>query len=139
MKLDLLLTDSEISVVELLRHGVQAIAEIEVDERTLLVLDFIQGRRFLELAAQVRELVVAPNLLKAKSLTLRLIPCVIEVEIARILASVLLGLCLFGLQLCCLGCFGGGCFLLRLVQLRCGDEDREAVSAGLLPLGRRER
>jgi hypothetical protein len=96
VKLDLLLTDGEIAVVQLLRHGVQAIAEVEVDERALLVLDFIQGRRFLELTTQVGELVVAPYLLKAKRFALRLIPGVIEVEIARILAPVLLSLRLFG-------------------------------------------
>jgi hypothetical protein len=105
VKLDLLFADSEVAVVQLLRHGVKAIAEIEIDERTLLVLDLIQRGRFLELATQVGELVVAPYLLKAKSFSLRLIPCVVEMEVAGILAPILFGFCFLGLQLRCLGCF----------------------------------
>jgi hypothetical protein len=125
VKLDLLFTDGEIAVVQLLGHGVKAIAEIEVDERTLLVLHLIERRSLLELAAQVGELVVAPYLLKAKGFALRLIPGVIEVEIARILAPVLLSLRLFGLQLRCLRCFGSSRLLLRLIQFGGRHEHRK--------------
>jgi len=53
VKLHLLPADGEIPVVQLLRHGVEAIAEIEVDERRLFVLYLIESGRLLELAAQI--------------------------------------------------------------------------------------
>ncbi len=66
MKLHLLLADGEIAVLQLLRHGVEAIVEIEVDERAFAVLQLVEGGRLLELAAQIGELVVAPDLLQPK-------------------------------------------------------------------------
>src|SRR5665213_2414842 len=70
VELDLLLTDGEIAVVQLLRHRIQAIREIEVDERWLFVLHLVQRRRFLKLPAQVGELVIAPFLRRPNSLAL---------------------------------------------------------------------
>ena len=58
----------------------------------LLVLHLVERGRFLELAAQIGELVVAPYLLQAKLLALRLVPGVVKVQRAGILAAVLLRL-----------------------------------------------
>ena len=74
MKVHALLADRQIAVVQLLRHGVEAGVEIEVDKRAFAVLQLIEGRRFLKLAAQIGELVVMPYLLQAKLLALLLVP-----------------------------------------------------------------
>jgi hypothetical protein len=88
MKIDFLFPDLQIAVIQLLRHRVQAIIEIEVDEGRLLVLHLIQGWCLLELPTEIGELVIPPNLFEAEFLGLRLVPHVIEVERAGILAAV---------------------------------------------------
>ena len=92
MEFNLLFTDSEIAVVQLLRHGVKPGVEIEVDERGFFVLHLIECGCLLKLAAQIGELVVAPNFLESKRLALSLVPRVVEVESAGILAAILLRL-----------------------------------------------
>ena len=99
MKLDLLLADGEIAVVKLLRHGVETVTEIEVDERRLLLLHLIKRGCLLEMAAQVGELVVMPYLFKAQRIAFLRVPGVVEVKRAGIFAAVGLGLCVLGLQL----------------------------------------
>ena len=80
MKFNFLLADGEIPVVQKLRYGVEPAIEIEVDERWFFILHFIERGRFLELTAQVGELVVVPDLLEAKLLALLLVPRVVEVQ-----------------------------------------------------------
>ncbi len=46
VKLHLLFADGEIAVIQFLRDGVEAIAEIEVDKRWLLVLHLVESRVF---------------------------------------------------------------------------------------------
>ena len=84
MELNLLLANGEIAALQLLRHRVQPVVVVEVDERGLLVLHLIQSRGLLKLPTQVGELVIAPNLLNAKRRALFLIPGVIEVKRARV-------------------------------------------------------
>jgi len=74
MKVHTLFADGKIARVNLFRDGVKAVGEIEVDEARLFVLHFVERGSFLELAAQVGELVVPPNLLQTKFLALLLIP-----------------------------------------------------------------
>ena len=67
MKVHTLLADGEISVVQLLRDRIEAGVVVEVDERSLAVLQLVERGRLLELAAQVGELVVMPDLLQAQA------------------------------------------------------------------------
>ena len=60
-------------------NGIEANVVVEVDERTLLVLQLIQRWGLLEVSTQVSELVVMPNLLKSKLLALLLVPSEVEV------------------------------------------------------------
>ncbi len=78
--------------------------------------------RLLEVAAQIGELVVAPNLLQAKLLALFLVPRVVEVKTAGILAAVLFGLVRLCLQLGSLRGLGRCGLLFGLVQLGGGHE-----------------
>ena len=68
MKLDLLLADGQVAVIQFLRHGVESVVVVEVDERAFPVLQLIERRRLLKLATQIGELVIAPNLLKPSAL-----------------------------------------------------------------------
>jgi type IV secretion system protein VirB4 len=58
---DLLLADGEIAVLQLLRNGVEAIREIEVNERRFLVFHLVESRCLLKLPTQIGEFVIAPN------------------------------------------------------------------------------
>ena len=78
MKLDLLLADREIAVVKLFRNGIKTVAVVEVDQRALLVLQLIERWGFLKLSTQVCKFVITPYLLKAESLALFFVPCVIK-------------------------------------------------------------
>ncbi len=80
MELNLLLTDGEIAALQLLRHCVQSVVVVKVDERGLLVLHLIQSRGLLKLPTQISELVIAPYLLNAERCALLLIPGVVEVQ-----------------------------------------------------------
>ena len=82
MEVHALLTDRQIPRLQLLRDGIQAGVVIEVDERSLAVLQLVEGGRLLKLAAQIGELVVVPNLLQAKLLALLLVPGEVEVQAA---------------------------------------------------------
>ena len=93
MEFDLLLADGQIPVLQLLRHGVKPTVEIEVDERAFAVFQLVERGRLLELAAQVGELVVAPDLLESEFFSLALVPDEVEVQRAGIFAAVLLSLC----------------------------------------------
>ena len=118
-----MLANGEIAVVQLLRHRVQAGVVIEVDERALLVLHLVQRRGLLELAAQVGEFVISPNLLQSKRFPLLLVPAVVEVQAAGILAAVRLGFALLSLHFGSLGVLRGDGFLLGLVEFGGRDED----------------
>ena len=88
MEVHTLLADRQIARLQLLRYGVQAGVVVEVDERSLPVLQLVERRRLLKLAAQVGELVVMPYLLQAKLFALLLVPGEIEVQTARILTAI---------------------------------------------------
>src|SRR6185312_2344630 len=88
VKLYLLLADGERAVVQLLRHGVQAVREIEVDERRLFVLYLVESGRLLKLAAQIRELFITPYFLQATLFAFGVVPGVVKVQCAGILAAV---------------------------------------------------
>src|SRR5271170_4698943 len=100
MELDLLFADDEVAVVHFLRDGVEAGIEVEVDQRPLLVLEFVERGRFLKMPTKIGELVVAPDLLKSKCLRLRSVPGVIKMEAGWILAAILLDFRFFDLELC---------------------------------------
>ena len=91
MKLHPLFAYCEIPVFELLGHGIQTIVEVEVNEGGLAVFHFIEGSSLLELATQVGELVITPDLLKAQVPALLLVPREVKVQRARILTAILLG------------------------------------------------
>lgn len=86
MEFNFLLADCEIPALQLLGHGVKPVAEIEVDERALFILQLIESRCFLEYTAQVGELVVSPDLLEPEFFGFLLVPCVIEMQRTRIVS-----------------------------------------------------
>ncbi len=89
-----------------------------------LVLHLIKRGRLLKLAAQIGELVVAPYLLQAKLFALRLVPGVVKVQCAGILAAVRLPLSsASAFSVGGLRGLGRRRLLLHLVQLGGGDED----------------
>src|ERR1700722_6059695 len=84
LELHALLADREIALHNRLRDCVETVGKVVGDERALTVLQLVEGGRFLKLAAQVSELVIAPNLLNAKRRALLLVPAVIEAQRAGI-------------------------------------------------------
>src|SRR5579859_196303 len=125
MKVHALLADGEIASVNFFRDGVEAVSEIEVDEARLFVLDLVKRGSLLELAAQVGELVIPPNLLQTKLLALLLIPRVVKVEGAGVQTPVGFLFALFGLKSGCLRSLCGGGILLRLIKIRGRHKHRE--------------
>ena len=117
MKLNLGFADCHVPVLEKLRNGVEAIRKIEVDERALAVLQFVDDRGFLELAFEVGELPVIPDLPHTECLGLPIIPSVVEVQAAGIGALVGLLGGLGGLLVRCGGRFGLGHFPFKTVFL----------------------
>ena len=100
LEINPLLADGEVALQHGLVHGVEAVVVAPVDEASLPIFQLVEDRRFLELAAQVGELVIAPDFLKSQPIGLFAVPCVIEVELAGILAAIALGLrlCLLPLR-----------------------------------------
>ena len=134
MKLDFLLADGEVAVVELLRHGVETVTEIEVDERRLLLLHLIKRGCLLEMAAQVSELVVMPNLFKAQRITFLRVPDVVEVKRAGIFAAICFGLGVLGLQLGCLRGLGRCRFCLALSSSAAGTNTGNSTNRSFAAL-----
>ena len=131
MEFDFLFADGQIPVLQLLGHGVKSTIEIEVDERALAVFQLVKRRRFLELAAQVGELVVAPDLLESEFLALALVPRVVKVQRAGVFTPVLLGLCLFGFEYGLLSGLRGSNFLFRLSSSATGTNTGSWASRSL--------
>ena len=66
MELNLGFADRYVPVLEELGDGIESVGEIEVDERTLAVLQLVDDRRFFELALEIGELTVIPDLPEAE-------------------------------------------------------------------------
>ena len=127
VKLDLLLTDGEVAVIKFLRHRVETVTEIEVDERSAFSsFVLVKSGRFLEVAAQIGELFVVPNLLDAEGIAFFRVPHIVEVQCDRdtgcdtslpFVSSTFSSASLSG--------FSRNRFLLSLLELCCRDEDRQ--------------
>jgi len=89
VEVDPLLANRKIADENRLGHGVEAVREIEVDERALSILEFIESGSLLKLAAQVSEPIVPPNLLETQRRSFLLVPAIVEVKLARVPAPVL--------------------------------------------------
>ena len=86
MKLDLGFSDRDVAVLKQLWYRVQAVRKIEINERTFLVFQLVDDRRFFELPLDVGELAVIPDLPDAERPGLALVPAIVKVQIARIRA-----------------------------------------------------